>query len=98
MIKKGTWVSLRRVILEPKDRAAGIPEETAATPLIMWASGYLEEDAGLNQEATIRTKMNRVETGVLEEVEPAVKVGYGDYVPEVSLIGKQARAILFGGE
>lgn len=95
-IKKGTWVSLRKTILESKDRAAGIPESTAATPLIMWVSGFLENDAEMGKEATIRTKMNRTESGVVEVINPTTDVDYGDYIPEIAQIGAQARQILWG--
>lgn len=95
MVKKGSWVSLRKTILEPKDRAAGIPPETAATPLVMWVSGFLQNDADIGREATIRTKMNRTETGILEEVNPTTNVSYGDFVPEIMKIGIQARNILW---
>ena len=97
MIKKGTWVNLHKIILEPENRAAGIPEDTAAVPLIMWVSGFLQGDSNIGQEATIRTRMNRIETGILEEANPSTKVGYGEYVPEIINIGLQARDILFGG-
>jgi hypothetical protein len=98
MVNKGTWVSIRKTILEPKDRAAGIPEDTAATPLIMWIKGFLEQDAKVGDEVTVRTGMNRVEVGILEEVNPTTEVDYGDYVPEITQIGIQARNILSGGD
>ena len=98
MVKEGTWVSIRKTILEPKDRAAGIPEDTAATPLIMWINGFLQEEAKVGDVVTVRTRMNRVEEGILEEVNPTTQVDYGDYVPEVTQIGIQARKILSGSE
>jgi len=97
MVTKGTWVTIRKTILEPENRAAGIPEDTAATPLIMWVNGFLEQDAELEQAATVRTKMNRLEEGTLEAVNPILKIDYGAYVPEIARIGKDARNILFGG-
>ena len=98
MVEKGTWVSIRKIILEPKDRAAGIPEDTAATPLMMWINGFLQEDAKVGEEVSVRTRMNRVEEGILEEVNPTTQVDYGDVVPEIAQIGKRAREILSGGE
>ena len=98
MVTKGTWVSIRKTILEPENRAAGIPADTAATPLIMWVNGFLEEDAEVEQAATVRTKMNRMEAGILEEVNPTTQVDYGVYIPEIVRIGIQAREMLFGGE
>jgi hypothetical protein len=97
MVTKGTWVTIRRTILEPNERSAGIPEDTAATPLIMWINGFLQNDAHIGDEVTITTKMNRVEEGMLEVVNPTTTVNYGEYVPEVTKIGIQAREILFGG-
>ena len=78
-------------------RVAGIPESTAATPLIMWVSGFLEDDSELGKEATIRTKMNRTESGVVEVINPTTDVDYGEYIPEIAQIGTQAREILWGG-
>jgi len=98
MVKEGTWVSIRKTILEPKDRATGIPEDTAATPLIMWVNGVLQEDAKVGDEVRVCTKMNRVEEGILEEVNPTTQVDYGNYVPEIVQIGIQARKILSGSE
>ena len=98
MVKKGTWVSIRKTILEPKDRAAGIPEDTAATPLMMWINGFLQEEASIGEEVAICTRMNRVEEGILEEVNPTTQVDYGDYVPEIVQIGMKAREILRGSQ
>ena len=97
MIKKGSWVSISKIILEPSERAKGIPEDTAATPLRMWVCGFLENDADVGSEAVIRTKMNRLERGILEEVNPTSKVSYGDFVPEILQISVEARKMLHGG-
>ena len=98
MVKKGTWVSIRKTILEPKDRAAGIPEDTAATPLVMWINGFLQEEANIGEEVRVRTRMNRVEEGILEEVNPVTQVDYGNYVPEIIQVGVKAREILSGSQ
>ena len=97
MIKKGSWVNIQKTILEPSQRAKGIPEDTARTPLRMWVCGFLEQDASLGGEATVRTKTNRIEKGLLEEVNPTTTVNYGDFVPEILQIGTSARQILGGG-
>ena len=96
MVKKGTWVSIKSTILKARERAANIPEDTAATPLDMWVKGFLEEDCEIGGEATIQTVTGRMEKGVLEEVNPTTTVDYGDFVPEVLKIGADARKILFG--
>ena len=97
MIQKGAWVSIVKTVLEPGERAAGIPEDTAATPLKMWVNGFLEENAQPGGEAVVRTKMNRIERGTLDEVNPSTSVSYGGFVPEILQIGTQARKILFEG-
>ena len=97
MTKKGTWVSITKTILEPSERAKGIPEDTAATPLKMWVCGFLENDATIGSEATVRTKMNRIEKGLLDEASPTTKVNYGDFVPEILQIGAEAREMLYQG-
>lgn len=98
MVEKNTWVTIRRVVLEPGQRAAGIPEDTAQTPLMLWVKGWLTEDAELGGEAAVLTKTGRIERGTLEDVMPAYELGYGDFVPELARIGAQARALLSGGE
>jgi len=97
MVKSGTWVSIRSTILEAGNRAANIPEDTANVPLDMWVKGYLVQDCDLGGLATVHTVTGRVETGVLEEVQPTTVVNYGDFVPEVLQIGVTVRKILFGG-
>ena len=97
MIKAGTWVSIRSTILEAGSRADGIPEDTAAVPLMMWVKGYLTQDCAVGRDAEIRTVTNRIERGTLEEVEPATNVDYGDFVAEIGCIGEVAREVLFGG-
>ena len=97
MAKKGTWVCITKTLLGESQRAAGIPEDTAKTPLRMWVNGFLLEDAEIGSEAVIHTKMDRREKGTLESIEPTTRVDYGDFVPEVLGIGAQAREMLFGG-
>jgi len=98
MVTSGTWVSIRSTILDKGQRAAGIPEDTAATPLVMWVKGYLTADCAIGDEAVVRTATGRTERGILEEVTPTSTVNYGDFVPEVLRIGADARKVLFGGD
>ena len=97
MVEKGTWVSITKTILEPSERAKGIPEDTAATPLRMRVCGFLENEAKIGSEAVIRTKMNRIEKGILEDVNPTTSVNYGDFVPEILQISVGAGDFLYGG-
>ena len=97
MIKKDTWVAIRATILEAGSRADGIPEDTAAVPLVMWVCGHLINDCEVGSEAEIRTATGRIERGILEAAEPYTNVDYGGFVPELQKIGADARAVLFGG-
>ena len=97
MITKGTWVQIRSTILEAGRRAAGIPEDTAATPLVMWSKGRLLADGELGCQVLVKTAAGRQEQGILEAAEPMEALDYGQFVPELLQIGPQVRQILFGG-
>ena len=89
MIKKGTYVQIRATILESGERASGIPEDTAGTPLLMWVKGRLLTDATLGCQAEIETATGRIERGILEEVEPIIALDYGQFVPEIKEIAER---------
>ncbi|SDY87656.1 2-amino-4-oxopentanoate thiolase subunit OrtA [Tindallia californiensis] len=98
MIKKGTWVKIQDTILESGHRAPQLPEDTKKVPLIMWAKGYLQEDAKINEIATIKTLTGRLVKGTVMEVEPCYNHDFGAFVPELLEIGKMGRQELWGGE
>ena len=98
MIKKGEWVRIHRIILQPSERAPQVPEDTKKVPLEMWDKGFLQEDAEMGSEVTIETVTGRKETGKLIEVNPYYEHDFGKFVPELLVIDKQVRDILFGGD
>ena len=98
MARKGDWVRIHRVVLEPSGRAENVPEDTKMVPLEMWVKGHLLEDCELGRTAVVRTRTGRTETGTLLEVNPQYVIDYGDFVPEVLEIDDRLRAALFGGE
>jgi len=98
MIKKGTWVRIHKIILEPSERAPQVPEDTRKVPFEMWVKGFLLQDAEMGDEVTIETVTGRTETGNLVEVNPYYEHDFGKFVPELLAIDKQVREILFGGE
>jgi hypothetical protein len=64
----------------------------------MWVKGFLlNEKAYMNDKVTIETYTGRIVEGSLIEINPTYHHSYGDYIPELSYIGKQLRNIL-GGE
>lgn len=96
IIKKGVWVQIRKVVLDPAERPDTLPEETRAVPLMMWVKGVLLEDCAIGHEARIRTKSGRIEAGSLVMANPAHKHTYGDFVPELLEIAGIVRRELWG--
>lgn len=97
MVTKGTWVLIRRIILQADERSPGVPEDTKKAPLEMWVKGCLEADAETGAEAEVVTRTGRREHGKLLEANPAFRHGFGDFVPELLQIGEQVREIVFEG-
>ncbi|MCL2855937.1 MAG: 2-amino-4-oxopentanoate thiolase subunit OrtA [Defluviitaleaceae bacterium] len=97
LVNSGTWVNIRSVILDENSRAAGIPQDTAGLPLMMWVKGFLTHDCQLGEKAEIITVTGRTEYGILEEANPATNIDYGEHIPEIAEIGRAAREVLFGG-
>ena len=83
MIDKGTYVRIRKTLLQPGERSPNLPEDTKNVPLKMWIKGYLQEDADLFDNVTIKTVTGRIETGRLKEANPPYKHSYGDFVQEL---------------
>jgi len=98
MIKKNSWVQIKKIILEPKERASNLPEPTKKVPLVMWVKGHLLEDAELNTEVHIKTLTGRKESGILVCVNPSYMHTYGEFVPEILEIDRIVKAKLFGGD
>ena len=98
MIKKGEWVRIHKIILQPGERAPQVPDDTKKVPLEMWTKGYLDADAEMGGEVSITTATGRKETGTLIEANPSYEHSFGKFIPELLAIDKQVREILFGGE
>jgi 2-amino-4-ketopentanoate thiolase alpha subunit len=98
MAKKGDWVRIHRVVLEPSGRAENVPEDTKRVALEMWVKGHLTCDCNIGDIAEVITRTGRTETGELIEVNPQYEINFGDFVPELLEIDDRLRAMLFGGE
>ena len=94
--KVGQWVQIRNTVLHVGERAAQIPEETQATPLMMWVKGYLVIDAEVGKECTVTTPTGREVQGILEEIEPGYIHDFGGYVPELDVVRWQVKEMLTG--
>ena len=98
MAKKGDWVRIHSVILQPGERAAAVPEDTKQVPLEQWTKGYLQADASLGDTVSVTTRTGRVVSGELIEEAPHYTHSYGDFVPELQQAGDEAFRFLFGGD
>jgi hypothetical protein len=94
--KKGQWVQIHSVVLQPSERAPQVPDDTKLTPLTMWVKGYLNADAIVNAPCEITTITGRTVKGVLDEVEPTYHHNFGKYIPELDTIREQVRKTLGG--
>lgn len=95
MVKKGEWVQIHQIVLEPEERTGRIPEDTKACPLELWVKGFLESDGEFGKEVTIKTLTGRVVAGELVAHNPGYEYGFGEeFIPEVLKIGEQLKNIL----
>ena len=92
--KKGQWVQIRNIILEPKDRASQVPDDTKKTPFVMWVKGYLNADADTGRECEITTLTGRTIKGILDVVEPSYTHDFGKHIPELGVIRDQVRKVV----
>lgn len=90
----GDWVEVERVLLEPGDRAPGLPEETAATPLRMWVKGFARSAASLGEPLEVETMTGRVEHGALSAVLPGYTHTFGTPPPQLVHVGRDLRGRL----
>jgi hypothetical protein len=93
-IKKGTYVQIHDNLLAPGERAVGIPEETAQTPLQFWVKGFLLADANQGEAVEIETKAGRVMKGTLVAVNPPYEHNFARPTPELITISEELREFL----
>lgn len=76
-----------------------MPEDTKKVPLEMWNKGFLVDDeAEIGDKVTVETYIGRKIEGQLIEINPAYDHNYGNCIPELLYIGRQARELLKEGE
>lgn len=96
--KRGDWVLIHNVVLNPIQRAPQVPEDTKKVPLEMWVKGFIQSEGNINDLVRVETITGRIVEGNLLKVNPYYTHDYGKCIPELLQIGIQARDILFGGE
>ncbi len=92
----GDWVEVRYVLLEPADRSASLPADTAAQPLLVWVKGFARDAASGGDEVTVDTMTGRAVTGALTDVNPGYTHTFGRPAPELTHVGRDLRARLAG--
>jgi len=98
MIKKNSWVQIKKTILTPKDRAKNLPEPTKRVPMMMWVKGYLLDSADIGVNVRVKTLTGRIESGILVCENPSYKHNYGEFVPEILEIDRIVKTELYGGD
>ncbi len=93
-VSHGAWVEVQRTLLGAGNRAAGVPDDTAATPLVMRVRGHLTEDqAHLGDTVTVRTLAGRDVSGELIDTAPRHVHDFGDTDPAVLASGLHLRKL-----
>jgi hypothetical protein len=92
--REGDWVEVEVKLLDPADRSANLPPETAEKPLLMWVKGFSLDAASVGDQITIETITGRKVTGSLSAVNPGYSITYGDPIPELTHVGRDLRARL----
>ncbi len=90
----GTRVAVRQRLLEPHERAASLPADTAALPYEALVRGILIAPAEVGAQATIRTAAGRVLMGQLEDVEPADTHSFGRPPPALVAVDEAISEVL----
>lgn len=80
MVKKGTLVVIKKIVLNPNERSLNIPNDTKDHPFLMWIKGVLTHDADFGDLVSILTTTKRIETGILIQIEPYYTHSFGKYV------------------
>lgn len=93
-VKKGDWVQIFRVVLEPSQRAPQVPEDTRKVPLTLLVKGFLIEDANLGDEVTITTVIGRTISGKLVAVNPEYGHSFGAPPSKFMSIGGTLKEIV----
>lgn len=88
-VKRGTWVEVEQVVLQPAERSTALPEDTKKVPYILRVSGFLEQDADIGQDVEVRTIIGRIIGGKLVVINPSYQHSFGTVVPELLTIGTE---------
>jgi hypothetical protein len=88
MIKKGTYVMIKKIVLKKEERSINLPNDTKTKDFMMKVKGYLLNDANLHDEVSIETETKRIVKGILIEINPSYTHSFGDHVDEIDVMKK----------
>lgn len=94
MVKKNAYVEVHKVIFEPNERTAKIPEETKKVPYEMFIKGFLLCDSSIGDLVQVKTITGRIVEGTLLKENPTYDLGYGKFVPQIMKIKQMLRGEL----
>ncbi|NLY86821.1 MAG: 2-amino-4-ketopentanoate thiolase [Tissierellia bacterium] len=90
--RKNDWVEIENIVLTPDERAPQVPDDTKATPLMMWIKGFLMDDeASIGDEVSVKTLSGRIVKGKLVEINPRHVHDFGNPVHELLEIGMELK-------
>lgn len=96
---KGDYVVIEDLVLPAGERAPQVPDDTAKTPMIALNRGWLlEEEAVSGDRVSVETVIGRKVEGTLTNRSPSPAHDWGDHCPELQVIHRQVRDLLFGGD
>lgn len=88
----GDWVEVEYVLLEPAERAAGLPADTAAQPLRAWVKGFARKAGMIGDTVEVETMSGRVVSGHLSAISPGYTHSFGTPPLELAAVGRDLRA------
>ena len=92
--KKGDWVQIYRVVLQPDQRAPQVPDDTKKLPVTVQVNGFLTQDANLRDTVIINTVIGRTIRGELIAINPSYDHSFGPPPDRIMNIGGKLRRML----
>jgi 2-amino-4-ketopentanoate thiolase alpha subunit len=92
----GSWVEIRQLVLRAGERAPNVPPDTAQTDFVARVRGFLVDAAEIGGPATVATLSDRTVSGELIAVNPRNPADFGEPVPDLLRLGRDARRSLDG--
>ena len=94
----GRWVRIHRVELEPAERSAAVPADTATVAFESWTNGWLGHDAEVGERVEILTVTGRQVVGTLVETAPGYHHSFGSPPEPLQLAAMRAFELAHRGD